>query len=53
MIQGIAIRPFELAIHFRALLLRPPDGVNSHLVSDFIAELYAARNAFSTNRSVA
>jgi len=46
MIQGIAVRPFEPAVHFRALLLRPPDGVNSRLVSDFIAELYAARNAF-------
>ncbi|MGX1786612.1 LysR substrate-binding domain-containing protein [Bosea sp. NPDC055332] len=46
MIGDIAVRPFEPAVHFRALLLRPPDGVNSRLVSDFAAELYAVRNAF-------
>lgn len=46
MIKGIAVRPFEPAVHFRALLLKPPDGINSLLVSDFIAELYAVRNAF-------
>jgi DNA-binding transcriptional LysR family regulator len=46
MIKGIAVRPFEPAVHFRALLLKPPDGVNSLLVSDFVAELYAVRNAF-------
>lgn len=45
MISGIVVRPFEPAVHFRALILRPPDGVNSALVSDFIGELYAARNA--------
>lgn len=47
MITGIAVRPFEPAIHFRALILRPPDGVNSALVSDFTAELHAARNALA------
>lgn len=46
MIKGIAVRPFEPAVHFRALLLKPPDGINSLLVSDFVAELYAVRNAF-------
>jgi DNA-binding transcriptional LysR family regulator len=45
MIAGIVARPFEPAVHFRALILRPPDGVNSALVTDFTAELYAARNA--------
>jgi DNA-binding transcriptional LysR family regulator len=47
MIGGIEVRPFEPAIHFRALLLKPPHGVNSRLVTDFISELYAARNAFA------
>jgi DNA-binding transcriptional LysR family regulator len=47
MIGGIEVRPFEPAIHFRALLLKPPHGVNSLLVTDFISELYAARNAFA------
>lgn len=47
MITGIVVRPFEPAIHFRALILRPPDGVNSALVSDFTAELHAARNALA------
>jgi DNA-binding transcriptional LysR family regulator len=46
MIKGIAVRPFEPAVHFRALLLKPPDGINSLLVSDFVTELYAVRNAF-------
>jgi len=46
MIQGIAVRPFEPAVHFRALLLKPPGSANSRLVSAFVAELYAIRNAF-------
>ncbi len=45
MIAGIVARPFEPAVHFRALILRPPDGINSALVTDFTTELYAARNA--------
>lgn len=48
MIDGIIARPFEPAVHFRALILRPPDGINSTLIIDFIAELYAARNALSS-----
>ncbi|TIT22001.1 MAG: LysR family transcriptional regulator [Mesorhizobium sp.] len=48
MIGGIVAKPFEPAVHFRALLLRPPDGINSTLITDFIAELYAARNALSS-----
>lgn len=47
MIEGIVVRPFEPAIHFRALILRPPDGVNSALISNFTAELHAARNAMA------
>jgi DNA-binding transcriptional LysR family regulator len=47
MIDGIVVRPFEPAIHFRALILRPPEGVSSGLIADFTAELYAARNALS------
>lgn len=41
-------RPFEQAVHFPALILRPPDGINSALITDFVAELYAARNALSS-----
>ncbi|AZO00168.1 LysR family transcriptional regulator [Mesorhizobium sp. M9A.F.Ca.ET.002.03.1.2] len=48
MIAGIIAIPFEPAVHFRALILRPPDGINSALITDFTAELYAARNALST-----
>ncbi|MEJ6781032.1 LysR substrate-binding domain-containing protein [Aminobacter sp. Piv2-1] len=44
---GFAARPFEPAVHFRALILCPPDGVNSTLVGDFTAELYAARNVLA------
>ncbi|WP_256939215.1 LysR family transcriptional regulator [Ensifer adhaerens] len=49
MIAGIAARPFDPAVHFRALILRPPDGINSTLITDFTAELYAARNALSND----
>lgn len=52
MIGGIEVRPFEPAVHFRALLLKPPDGVNSILVSAFTTELYAARNEFSSPDNV-
>ncbi|RWK12278.1 hypothetical protein [Mesorhizobium sp.] len=50
MIGGIMARPFEPAVHFCALLLRPPDSINSTLITDFVAELYTARNALSANR---
>ena len=48
MVAGLAIRPFEPAIHFRTLLLRPPAGLSSIILNDFIAELYQARNAYSS-----
>ncbi|MER9063871.1 LysR substrate-binding domain-containing protein [Mesorhizobium sp. M0698] len=48
MIGGILARPFEPAVNFRALLLRPPDGINSTLITDFIGELYDARNTLSS-----
>ncbi|WP_104667102.1 LysR family transcriptional regulator [Ensifer adhaerens] len=48
MIAGIVARPFDPPVHFRALILRPPDGINSALVTDFVAELYAARNSLSS-----
>ncbi|WP_376705329.1 LysR substrate-binding domain-containing protein [Mesorhizobium sp. ISC25] len=48
MIGGILARPFEPAVNFRALLLRPPDGINSTLITDFIGKLYAARNMLSS-----
>jgi DNA-binding transcriptional LysR family regulator len=48
MVRGVAVRPFEPAIHFRALLLRPPDGARSVLVTDFIAALHDARNALAS-----
>lgn len=47
MVRGIAVRPFDPAIHFRALLLRPPGGLSSVIVSDFLAELYQARNVLA------
>jgi DNA-binding transcriptional LysR family regulator len=47
MVRGIVVRPFEPAIHFRALLLRPAGGLSSVIVSDFLHELYQARNALS------
>lgn len=37
-------RLFEPAVHFRALLLRPPGAPSSALVNAFIKELYAARS---------
>lgn len=48
MVQGLAVRPFEPAIHFRTLLLRPPDGLSSMMLNDFLGELYQARNAYSS-----
>ncbi|MGL6211164.1 MAG: LysR substrate-binding domain-containing protein [Paracoccaceae bacterium] len=49
MVPDLAVRPFEPAIHFRTLLLRPPDGLSSLILKDFIAELYQARNAYSSH----
>jgi DNA-binding transcriptional LysR family regulator len=51
MVPGLAVRPFEPAIHFRTLLLRPPDGLSSIILNDFIAELYQARNAYSSREA--
>ncbi|RWP73458.1 LysR substrate-binding domain-containing protein [Mesorhizobium sp.] len=48
MIAGIIAIPFEPAVHFRELILRPPNGINSALITDFMAELYAAPNVLST-----
>lgn len=42
----IAIRPFDPAVHFRALLLRPPGAAESRLLNAFRASLYAVRNSF-------
>ena len=53
MIQGIVVRPFEPAVHFRALLLKPPGSANSRLVSAFVAEHYAVRNAFAVSEESA
>lgn len=47
MVQGLAVRPFEPAIHFRTLLLRPADAASSRILSDFVSELHQARNSFS------
>jgi DNA-binding transcriptional LysR family regulator len=49
MITGVVVKPFEPAIHFRALLLRPPDGINSVIVDDFIKLLYQTRNSLELN----
>lgn len=40
-ISGLVVRDFEPAIHFRALLLRPPGAPSSALVDAFIGALYA------------
>lgn len=47
MVQGLAVRPFEPAIYFRTLLLRPADAASSRILSDFVSELHQARNSFS------
>lgn len=44
--SNVAIRPFRPAIHFRTLVLRPADSLNSRSVSAFLAELHQSRNAF-------
>lgn len=49
-IRGLATRPFEPAIHFRTLLLRPADGLSSTIVTDFLAALYRQRNAISSRK---
>ena len=45
----VAIVPFEPAVHFRALVLRPPGAAESQLVNGFRAILYATRNNFVVN----
>lgn len=44
MVDSIAVRRFEPAIHFRALILRPPSASSSALVSAMARELYRVRN---------
>ncbi|MBJ6126934.1 LysR substrate-binding domain-containing protein [Microvirga splendida] len=41
----VSTAPFEPAIYFRALLLRPPDAPRSRLVEAFLSALYETRNA--------
>ncbi|MBA3039377.1 MAG: LysR family transcriptional regulator [Rhizobiaceae bacterium] len=41
--KGLVLRPFEPAIHFRTLLLLPPDSKPSRIVSDFVDELMKLR----------
>jgi DNA-binding transcriptional LysR family regulator len=45
----VAILPFEPAVHFRALILRPPGAADSWLVNAFRANLYTTRNSFVIN----
>lgn len=40
--RGLALRPFEPALHFRTLLLSPPHRPPSRIVEDFITELTLA-----------
>lgn len=42
--KGLVLRPFEPAIHFRTLLLLPPNSKPSRIVSDFIEELMKLQN---------
>ncbi len=39
--NGLSLRPFEPAVHFRTLLLLPPNRQPSRIVTDFIGELMA------------
>lgn len=50
MVRGIAVRRFEPAIHFRALVLRPPGAPSSALVADLLRELYRVRNAMGIGK---
>lgn len=43
--RGLILRPFEPAIHFRTLLLLPPNRKPSRIVRDFIEEVMKLRNA--------
>lgn len=42
---GFVVRHFEPAVHFRALLIRPPQAPTAELVRAFTAELMRERNA--------
>ncbi|MDO9415527.1 LysR substrate-binding domain-containing protein [Pararhizobium sp.] len=42
--KGLTLRPFEPAIHFRTLLLLPPDIKPSRIVRDFVYELMKLRS---------
>jgi DNA-binding transcriptional LysR family regulator len=44
LVPGVAIRRFEPAIHFKALILRPPGAARSNLVDGMASALYRARN---------
>ena len=41
--KGLVLRPFEPAVHFRTLLILPPNRPPSRIVQDFIAELEQAK----------
>lgn len=47
-ISGVVLVPFEPAIHFRKLLIYPPDRQKSKLTREFVQELLATRNAEAT-----
>ncbi len=40
--HGLTLRPFEPALHFRTLLITPPNRIASRILDDFIAELKRA-----------
>jgi len=40
--RGMSLRPFEPALHFRTLLIQPPNRQPAQIVQDFIAELNGA-----------
>lgn len=45
---GLVFRPFAPRVTFRAYLIFPPKSQKSRLVKDFVAELMALRNKFSS-----
>lgn len=40
--NGLTLRPFEPALHFRTLLIKPPNRLPSRALEDFVAELKRA-----------
>lgn len=46
--RGLSLRPFEPALHFRTLLITPPNRLASRILDDFVEALIGAAEAFAT-----